>query len=116
MPTAVGIIVRRRDWHRATALLILSLIHSPLWGVDRDPTVIWKEGSPYSDQLLFNGFVYKTIRVFDERDPSLSLSVAVSSSRDDCPGKGRKCLAATIIVKNEGTVRFDVQPERFECL
>jgi hypothetical protein len=74
MPAAIGIVVRRRDWHRATALLILSLIHSPLWGVDRDTAVIWKEGSPYSDQLPFNGFVYKTIRVFDERDPSLSLS------------------------------------------
>lgn len=83
--------------------------------MDKETTVAWKEGTPYSDRILFSGFAYKTIRMFNERDPSFGLSVAVSSSQSDCPGKRGKCLSALVIVANEGTARFDVQPERFEC-
>jgi hypothetical protein len=115
MSVAVRTRVERCDWHCATSLLVLSLIQAPLLGVDRDNTVMWKEGSPYSDRFLHNGFTFKTIRVFDERDPSVSVFVAVSSSGDECPGRIRKCLVATVIVTNEGAARFDVQPEKFEC-
>ena len=91
------------------------LVHSSLWGADAENAVVWKEGTPYSDRLLYKGFAYKTIRVFNEDDPSFSLFVGVSSSEDRCPGRPRKCLVATVIVTNEGTVRFDVQPGDFEC-
>lgn len=95
--------------------LPIFLITTPLWCTDEASIVRWKEGSSYSDRLLYNGFSYKTIRVSDERDPSLSLSLALSASRDNCPGKSRKCISALVLVMNEGSYRFDVEPERFEC-
>ncbi|MGD0500410.1 MAG: hypothetical protein ABSC23_18465 [Bryobacteraceae bacterium] len=119
MPPIGGIDLRcaRRPLARVLFLVLLAviLINTPLLGAESDKTLVWREGTPYSDRLLYNGFAYKTIRVFDEHDPSLSLSVAVSPGQESCPGRMGKCLTAIVIVTNEGTARFDVQPEEFEC-
>lgn len=75
----------------------------------------WESGRPYSDTFLYNGFSYKTIRLFDRNDSRISFSVAVASGRDnECPGPGRHCTTSLVLAENEGAAPFDLNPDQFE--
>jgi hypothetical protein len=52
--------------------------------------VTWQAGSAYSDTFLYNGFAYKTIRIFNTNDTRLSISMAAAlGSR---PSPSTACL------------------------
>ena len=81
-----------------------------------DKSVPWQEGNAYSSSFLYNGFAYKIIRIFHNQDPSTGRSVGVAiDASQSCPGKSGKCMFALVLVENEGTRPFDVDPKTFSC-
>ena len=47
--------------------------------------VTWQAGSAYSDTFLYNGFAYKTIRIFNTNDTRLSISMAAAPGSRPSP-------------------------------
>lgn len=98
-------------------ILVAIILVIPACFGQNEMVVKWEEGNPYSSSFLYNGFKYRVIRIFDTKDPSTSVMVGVAGNTSiGCPGPGRRCTTALLLVGNEGTVPFDLEPQNVDCM